>query len=1190
MFEQYLFTDNKQGYGLSVLNKSPGIPKALLNRLDGYASYEAPLNVSKETTPEAFNDAHRYNCSFAKAPLLMNTAYIGKEITTGRNRNFAVHTLISDAPLKNYAVDYFAEERQLFVKSFKLEEVDGSNPNPMPLATIPDEEIFQNTNIQDTVNAINKDIKLFSNILQATILSSIRDGWIKMVNYDNPLEILKMLYYIFPVKIANQITFNTRAYSNEKLISSDITFDVNGRNETRTCVFGSVELVQFYNTMWSKSGGEATYTFYNDAENFSFDKYFAFIDWFQDKGGITAEKIEIFKELITEKGYRKLSDLISIEYDALVSFAIERKQQGYRIAMKQNSEAAVKKEQQTEVAFKPMITEVKKPTAVNYEEPKKKRKIKLSIVNIIATCLVLTLCILGASKLIKNGGDNILGEKSYFVINNEEIEISDWNEGKIPNKNGYDFNGYVDADGNVVINADGKINSNYQLDKKNKIILTEKWTAKDNNITIVCQGDNISFVCKTDESIVISQENLNALINSGMLHMEFQGLALSESGELIYKKSFDGVYRFNSPYGTMSSVAYSDGIENSSLTLYPVYAPQTMEFHFADYYTKQTIATESIVYSEQGAVPLDSFLNRHPEYSDCNIYIQSENDDSFIEIYTKAGKWNGQQGKLNSEKYQSGNVTLYVSRRVNIFWGTAAVADAVNYGDDLQALAISKLAENNYSNFKFSNAIYYAIGNSKEYKFTENAASVWSDLGSETRVYIYPAYRIAYKFHVFNVSSMRYEALDNISAETRIKFPLSAQTPSVEYIGYSGNETPIQNLIYNDFEIATALTQRWISDLQMDDYFKISNCLLYSDYTQANLGYVIENRKINPSLGFDYLSDVNETNNIINLYSAYNPSNIVVKFDKPASSADLNKNITFGSKLRVPSYQNASWGYEYVSWKSNNKNLSPNNEVLVDFQFLDGVKKSSGVLFEAVSKAYEFKITLTFDKNKYTYTVKTDDSVSVGSEWTINNKNAKSYYEDNYYNNLSYKYVPSTWTEDWYILDKDGNSVEFDLSNGIIKIEKGVLEDYVQLNSVNESVELSLTKKIENRRYVITFNDIVYEANNREIGPDSNLSVLKDSTYTANSNSVKFDKDTDSITLPGCKDITVSEWGSKTTYTFVGWYINKDIVKKANSNSTVTILVNDEFLKSLYKTGGVGADGAVTVSITPIFIEKEESK
>ena len=1170
MFEQYLFTDNKQGGGLSVLNQSPGIPKTLLNRLGGYASYEAPLTASKETTPEAFKDAYRYNYSFAKAPLLMNTAYIGKEITTGRNRNFAVHTFISDEPLKNYAIDYFSEEKQLFRRSFKMEEVDGSNTDFAPLPRLHDDEIFSSASLTNTVNLINSDIEAFSNILQATILASQKNVWVKMMNYSDPTEILKMLYYVLPVNIANQISFNTRAYSEEKLISSDIEFEVNGKPETRTCVFGSVELIQFYDNMWSKSGGEATYTFYGEGNNFSFNMHFPFIEWLKDKGGITVDKIDTFKELILVKGYEKLSDLPSIKYDELVAFAIERKKPEYKTVADEPVVPEVKEEQPIEFNEAPSGKVNKNSDTVPFEKPKKKRRIKLSIANIMAACLVLTIGIIGVSNLVKKGGGGVIGEKQYFVLNNEEIAVSDWAPIIPPDKDGYDFNGYVDEDGAIVINADGSINPDYQLDTKGNIVLSENWMPKDNRITIVCQNNNISFVCKTDESIVVSQEDMDALINSSKLHMEFQGLALSESGELIYQKSFDGVYRFNSPYGTMSSVAYGEGIKNSEIKLYPVYAPQTMVFNFTDYYTKQPIATESIVYSEQGNVPLESFLSKYPEYSDCNIYIQTENSDDLLEIYTKDGKWNGQQGKLSSEKYYSGNVTLYISRRVTVFWGSTTAGESVNFGDDLQTLASAKLAENSHSTFKFSNAIYYAVGNSKEYFFTDNAATVLAEIGSETRVSVYPAYRVVYRFHVFDVGSMKYVQLSNISAETRIKLTLSTQEPTIEYIGYAANSTPIQRLIYNDFEIATAENQRWVTSIQAADYSKINGCLFYSVFDQDGLGFLIEGSKINKGIGLGYLADNNATNNTVDLYGAYNPSDVPVKF----SSAG-NKYIAFGSTFMVPQYPTANWGYEYVSWKSDAKKLSPNQKVTVDFNFLSNVKKSSGVLFEAEAQAYKFGITFSFDGKKHRYEVDTEATITVGDGWSIDKTSAKDYYTNNYLNK-AYKYIRSEWTDDWYI---KGTDIKFNISQGSIVISEDVLGKYVTFNSVKETIELELEKKIVSRKYKIVFNTVPLLVSD---SGSTNTQTLTNTNYTPNTDVIIFEfGQMGSITINPYDNEVRDNFGS--SYLFVCWELHGG--KWTDKDGKITI--NEELLELWYKNCTKSDDGTVEVTVTPIFEKKK---
>ena len=164
MFEQYLYTDNRQGRGLSVLNKSSGLPTELLGMINRYIKYNAPAGASRETTPELLADAHRYNCDFARAPMLMNTAYIGQDVTTKRNRNFAAHTLVSTGPLKEYAVDYFSNEG-LFTREFAREDVDGTKQHTTPLSTIIDTGLAKRSSIDEVVSAINKNIELMINFL-----------------------------------------------------------------------------------------------------------------------------------------------------------------------------------------------------------------------------------------------------------------------------------------------------------------------------------------------------------------------------------------------------------------------------------------------------------------------------------------------------------------------------------------------------------------------------------------------------------------------------------------------------------------------------------------------------------------------------------------------------------------------------------------------------------------------------------------------------------------------------------------------------------------------------------------------------------------------------------------------------------------------------------------------------------------
>ena len=319
MFKQYLFTDNKQGYGLSILNKSEGLTKELLGRLENYSKYETPSSVNADYE-RVFSDAYRYNCSFTASPMLMNIAYIGKEVTTGRNGNFAVHTLISDAHLNGYAVDYFAK-KDLFRRNFRMEEVDGSMANVAPLPIISD-IMPPSMPLSEVVKIINKDVEFFANALQSVLLAKRSGETVRFVNYRNHLDILRMLTYVFPVKLANQITFNTRVYSYEVPFQTSVLVEQNGVVSTKTCVYGSVENIEFCDDSWSALGRREGHIFVSGKEYDCFERFIGFISWLKKDGEVTVEKIKKLRAIITQKGFSKLLDVVTLTEDELEEFLL----------------------------------------------------------------------------------------------------------------------------------------------------------------------------------------------------------------------------------------------------------------------------------------------------------------------------------------------------------------------------------------------------------------------------------------------------------------------------------------------------------------------------------------------------------------------------------------------------------------------------------------------------------------------------------------------------------------------------------------------------------------------------------------------------------------------------------------------------------------------------------------------------
>lgn len=1089
--KQFLYTDNLRGGGLSYLKQSAEFTESYLMRLEPFCGYHLGNTL----------EGYRYNLSFAgkERPVLLNSVYLGREVTSNRNGNFLTHGVVSDEPLKGYAVDYFAND-YFFRKTLAQGEAK-SDKMPESLPDIYDSGKSRNEAGFDlAVEILNKNIAFSCNLLQAVLFALKNRGNVGLFNFDstkeygNALNIVRAVQYLFPINFANKITFNTRATSYNP--SAKINLSVFEGERATGCTFGSVEVLQFYDESRSvcDTKGCDYYFFYN--QNTPVKTLLPSIKWLFD-GGITTEKIVYFQNRISELS-DPLGVLLSSEWDK------------YLIS---GQEPEIKAQQ---------------PDKYDYGKTKvvNKKKFLAVFITLIAVLLIaVTLVVV----FVKNNdapvddpppGPPIVvpDPNAYFEIKFEDgtekrFRFNETVQLDIPAAiTGYTFEGYVDAEGKLLTDSDGKLLEDYEIKEYAKITVSESWKANSNSIIISYgEGKNSELSCLTDGEITIPQALVNSIAAS-YPHSNVKGFMLGgETGDVICLIE-NGELKWKDGYRTLSAENYRSQLENGEpIRLYPdiEYSKYTVDFY--DYYTSAKLGSAEISYDKEITVS-PSYTEK---YMLKTYYVYARQGDELVKVFNtpeSPDKWTGEYGFVKGYDAvidRGENISLYISGLARVRMGNEQLD--IEYGDDVFELSEQKLAD---SALKKVNTMY--LGQSREIQVNSNT-EFWVNADATSVITATPAYSAVFRFgYNTGMSLLDYGGVTFERTVTYLHFSDGGYS-------YGGDDMA-------DINAALELANPYISfgngttsyaDLINDEWTTKSGDV-YSEFENYFLKTATGGNSLFNGNG-EFCGDESvfeeEQNGYITVYAVYKPKKVTLKFAESVN--DYAVEAYYGGAVNWGEINDNvkgvyKWGTYASDWTCGRLLLSgKTGEEDVTASLLSTFGASANndelVINFAIKRAnYSISINLSYGSYKY-YNTK----LYYNSNFTWEVDKIEGLYD-------SVTFDTTAWNEGWYAGDK-----LLDITSRTHKMED-VFKDTGELR--NNVLTINAEKAVPDKRsYVIKYSEDIYHSVTQLIRDKK----LKDTFADTSDKVITYDGDV-SLGIP--KDFTLEESIWEYKYSFDGWY------------------------------------------------------
>lgn len=1117
--KQFWYTDNLKGHGLSVLSHSKGLANDFLTAIDAYCGY-------LRSSDGCNGDGQRYNLSFAGEgmPVLMNSVYIGKEVTSQRNGNFLTHAVLSKAPLNGYATDYFLQ-KGFFCRA--LPEDEARKMDPKPLGDIGDSgvrtsEKERREDLEWTVEAVNRDPDFYRNLLQATLFTLKNGGHIRLFGFGDAvgdrqaIRVVRALTHFFPVNVANRITFNTRANYYEPPRSCYLRV-IDGEGE-RKAAFGSVEILQFYDASRASCGTEGcNYYFYrnNEAVSTRFERFLPFVRKLIPEGGTSADLIgEVYRwfrerDLDAEENSDKAIAAVTREdWDLSLIIPLER----------------------VETAQLSMASDLKRT-----ERGGKKNKI------VILSCIV-SLILLAAVGLTTfflinktpvpdvdappSGQTDPPAAEQYFTVVYPDGKAARFRIGEgivleVPDARlGYEFQGYRDGQGKTFTDANGAVRSDYTIAADSRLELSAIWQAKQNKLTVSCGTEKFEFTCATDETISFSEKLFSDILKI-YPHMRITGFALdSAEGTKVCTVNGDRI-EWTEGYGVFSEQRYRSQLESGTpLVLVPLTEYLSYPVIFYDYVTKAALDSMEILYNE--LIPTDKKYGDN--FYGGKYYLYLKKGTEFIKVYNENddGRWKDGYDRLSGYDEvldADGEIGLYVSGNVRLRIQNKAQVD-VEPGSDIFALC-EDLTKN--EEIQSVNSIF--IGNDRSRSAGSNDA-FWQIIREQdmtNAIKVTPAYKAVF---TFGYNQDRTELAQDGVALTR----------SVVYLYFTGGEYLYEGNTMS--EITAALTEK-ASDVHTPKGVVCADLIRNlwmptpastdASYTVFE-GYVLEkgaritgyfNGDGDYKGGADALvSDGSERC----LYSVYDPREVTVSFQGLAApyttayGGDLNwTQLNERSRSYSP-----RWGTYLISWAAADGKLKESGEESVTRDALDvyGVRQNGSAL------SIEFVPTLGNYKFEFyiSYGGKTNSSQSLTVDKTVSFDKAaiERLYPVEHYS--------TPWNQGWTIGGKTFTPAES------MVINEGNFGRFVDLGSAaNHVVTINITKgEPMKRTYTIRTEQNAYtNGGNSELRYSIGISATESITYQG------------SMSLGKCASFEAGIL-DRVQYVFDGWYVGDTRITDAD--------------------------------------------
>lgn len=1130
--KQFWYTDNLRGRGLSVLSSSKGLTGDFLAAIDAYCGY-------MRSSDGCNGDGQRYNLSFAGEglPVLMNSAYIGKEVTTQRNGNFLTHAVLSRSPLNGYAADYFLKEG-FFCRALPNDEARKMDPDP--LGDIGDSGVRTSEgeraeDLEWAAETVNRHPAFYRNLLQATLFTLKNGGHIRLFGFGNAqgdeqaIQVVRALTHLFPVNLANRITFNTRANFYEPPRDRYLTAFEGG--EERRASFGSVEILQFYDITRTACGAEGcNYYFYrgNEAAGVRFAQFLPFVEKLLPAEGTSAALIGEVHRWFRQNGLdaeqntqKAISAVTGENWDLSLFIPIEAETREKR---KERPRRAKKEKPEREGG--------KKRTAV--------------ILSVLLALLLLAGAGLAMFFFIDRTpapGPDIVTPPSgqtdppavtdkYFTVVYPDGEAARFRIGdevvlNVPSARlGYDFLGYRDGQGNAFTDENGAIRSDYTLTADSRLELTAAWRARENKLTVSFGTEKRDFTCATDAAISFPADLFPALL-AAYPHRRVTGFALdSETGTQVCTVSGDAV-TWAEGYGVFSEEKYRAKLESGTpLVLVPLTEYLSYPVRFYDYFTKTSLGSTEIAYdrplSVDEAYTADFYGGKY------SLYLKKGTE--FVKVYNEGGDGRWTDGYDRVSGYDEvldteGEICLYVSGIARLRIDNSPTDAEI--GSDIFALC-GNLTKN--EEIHAVNLIYIDSNRSKSAGSGEAFWQIVREQGMKNVINVTPAYRAAF---TFGYNTDRTELSQNDVTLTR----------SVVYLYFTGGDYLYEG---NDMSEISAAVREKASDVHTSGGVVCADLIQNlwmpvpaatdASYTVFE-GYVLENGA--RMTGYfnadgDYRGGAaalaaDESERC--LYAVYDPREVTISFE----GVSAPYTTAYGGKLQWETLNRSTvgyrpqWGQYLISWSAADGKMKESGEESVTREILDvyGASQQSGsrltIQFKPKLGNYTFNFSISYGGRSSSQSL-----LNVGETVNFDKSSIETLYPAARYS--------TPWNQGWTIGGKPFTPAEN------MTIDEGNFGEYVDLGSaVNYTVTLIVTKGDPTpRTYTITTDPNAY-ALTENYGRVS-IEKLNHRIGTSATQSVTYQG---SLSLGICEPFEVGIF-NPTEYVFDGWFVDNTRITYAD--------------------------------------------